>query len=211
MRRLSKKQQGFTLVELMIVVAIIGILAVVAIPTYLRFTRKSKTSEVSINFGVISRSSAIWYNEEHTNTIDGNPIPHHFPNNLQNIGDIITSSTGEDTQLNAAVKWGQAGNFHASQPADAPCLLHGMSLYIRDSSRWEGSLWVRLQFNVDKAHYFQYAYASSGKGSTSSFMAAGRADLDCDQSYSDYRFRGNVNAINGEIEQSNIVKRDPLE
>lgn len=210
MRRLSKKQQGFTLVELMIVVAIIGILAVVAIPSYLRFTRQSKTSEVGIGFSVISRGSTIWYNEEHTNTIDGNPIPHHFPNNLANVGDILTNSTGEDTQLNAVVKWGQAGNFHASQPTDPPCT-NGMSLYIRDTSRWLGPLWVRLQYNIDKAHYFQYAYASSGMGTVSSFMVAARADLDCDQSFSDYRFRGNISPLNGEIEQSNIVKRDPLE
>lgn len=53
MKSLRKVQKGFTLIELMIVVAIIGILAAVALPAYQDYTKRAKVSEI-----VLAASSA---------------------------------------------------------------------------------------------------------------------------------------------------------
>jgi len=59
-------RQGFTLIELMIVVAIIGILAAIAIPNFLRFQAKSKQTEAKANLGSIGTTAESYRMEQDT-------------------------------------------------------------------------------------------------------------------------------------------------
>ena len=63
MKRLIKRRGGFTLIELMIVVAIIGILAAIAIPNFLRFQLKAKTSEGKTNLAAIRTAEESYFSE----------------------------------------------------------------------------------------------------------------------------------------------------
>ena len=63
MYKLWKRQTGFTLIELMIVVAIIGILAAIAIPNFMQYQAKSKQSEAKTNLGGIYTSEVAYFGE----------------------------------------------------------------------------------------------------------------------------------------------------
>ncbi len=61
-----RSKKGFTLIELMIVVAIIGILAAIAIPNFLKFQCKSKQSEARQNLGAIFVAMGSYYSNNDT-------------------------------------------------------------------------------------------------------------------------------------------------
>ncbi len=65
---MKNKEAGFTLVELMIVVAIIGILAAVAIPQYQNFIKKSKSSEAKVILDGVVTSEAAYFAEQESFT-----------------------------------------------------------------------------------------------------------------------------------------------
>lgn len=59
---MKKLQKGFTLIELMIVVAIVGILAAIAIPAYKDYIVRSKVSECAATLGACKTSVTEFYN-----------------------------------------------------------------------------------------------------------------------------------------------------
>jgi len=61
--RIHNRRGGFTLIELMIVVAIIGILAAIAIPNFLRFQLKAKSSEGKTNIAAIRTAEESFFAE----------------------------------------------------------------------------------------------------------------------------------------------------
>ena len=66
-----KKNSGFTLVELMIVVAIIGILAAVAIPAFSKYIKKSRTAEATQTLNKLWQGSVAYYEADHNNATGG--------------------------------------------------------------------------------------------------------------------------------------------
>lgn len=174
MRNLKKGAKGFTLIELMIVVAIIGILAAVAIPAFMKYIRRSKTSEATMNIRKLFDSSVSYYTAEFA-ARDGSILERQFPNSIN----------GDGTPADWAAQTCNGGDSQKYQPA---------------ANTWDDATWQALNFAVDDPHYYRYDYDSDGLGSDSQFTARANGDLNCDGNLSTFERIGNVddeNNVNG--------------
>jgi type IV pilus assembly protein PilA len=76
-----RSSKGFTLIELMIVVAIIGILAAIAIPNFIQYQMKSRTSEAKTNLAAIKTSNLAFQAEQRCFWSSTAAVPGVVPNN----------------------------------------------------------------------------------------------------------------------------------
>jgi type IV pilus assembly protein PilA len=84
MSKLNRKSnKGFTLIELMIVVAIIGILAAIAIPNFLRFQLKAKSSEGKVNIAAIRTAEESYLAEFGSYVTVTTPVPAAIPGSIK--------------------------------------------------------------------------------------------------------------------------------
>ena len=113
-----KGQKGFTLIELMIVVAIIGILAAIAIPNFVAYQAKSKQSEAKVSLGAIF-TSAVAYQAESNNPQS------YAPNTISQIGwqpsGTPRYSFWYQDGVNATGNGSTVTRFNGSSTAATPC------------------------------------------------------------------------------------------
>ncbi len=99
-------KKGFTLIELMIVIAIIGILAAVAIPMYSDYTKKSRTAEVQSNLAEIVKMQLI-----HKEDPNGGALTNQYAKSFKtlgfktNVGTFQTSAPNGTCTGDAATNW----------------------------------------------------------------------------------------------------------
>jgi len=141
-------QRGFTLIELMIVVAIIGILAAVAIPAFMDYMKKSKKTEASLQLNKIGKNAKTMYIEKQTYATVSLPVPQPLPMR------------------------GITGCCGAGVPPNANKCPQVPGSFVADTTGW-----AQLEFQIDEPSLFVYSYDGS-PGTSFVALAQGDLDCD---------------------------------
>ena len=131
---LKNTYKGFTLLELMIVVAIIGVLAAVAIPGFMAYIRSSKTAEAKTNLDAMKKGAIAFFEAEHYSSDGLVAVTKQYPSSNAHLhqGD-------ESTPPTVGVKWDPSGEL-LEKLNDSP--------------------WKHLNFRITGPAYYSYRYTS---------------------------------------------------
>jgi len=125
-----KNKGGFTLIELMVVVIIVGILASVAVPLYTGHVKKAMASEGAALLGSVKTAELIYFAEKKAYTTDKDVLGIDATNNKYFTDytvectdatlDFTATTTGTGDAANIVVSIDQAGNILWSKDGTTP-------------------------------------------------------------------------------------------
>ena len=156
---MKKTGKGFTLIELMIVVAIIGILAAVAIPGFMQYIKSSKTSEAKENLKTIADGAVAYFEAEHCYDAQCMAPTNQLYPGIPASGEYAVASK---TTVPNAAKIG-------TKQSPAASAVTGVL---------NANPFLSLKFSINKPFYYAYSYVSSGTTpGSSTFAASAEASL----------------------------------